>query len=151
MRYLIVALMFILSACSQGHESQPAKSESHTKQMVTSYKTLSASRFNTTIDQAVAEGEKWPASPALVAYYILGGDAETRSFHLSREADSAENPSRMTCVVIRDGFLDDSVRGDWHKIMLVREPDNTWRISEIQKAHSCWRSDDDTYRSDPCP
>jgi hypothetical protein len=60
------------------------------------------------------------------------------------------NATKIVC--IRDGFLDDSVRGDWHELDLRRLPDGTWRVNEARIAIRCWRTENtEVYQDKPCP
>lgn len=149
MRYLFA--IFLLTSCSLYFFDQPEISDKPSLATVESFDTIEVTEFNKIILKAIADGEFWPFSPALIAFKVLGGDKETRTFNLSQEANRVENPDIVISELIRDGFPDDSVRGDWHKLKLSKEPDNTWRIIYIHKASRCWRQDSDAYRSGPCP
>ena len=63
-----------------------------------------------------------------------------------------EGADSATVVMIRDGFQDDSVRGDWHEVVFERQPDGTWRIAEARVAYRCRRGENiSVYQGDPCP
>jgi hypothetical protein len=47
---------------------------------------------------------------------LLVADADTRSVWLAEQGNRGEVSDTTVVIVIRDGFLDDSVRGDWHRI-----------------------------------
>lgn len=151
MKYLAVLLMGMLTACAAHALDSPTSAGLMLGIKVESAATLDASDFDAVIAKAAANGDAWPASPALVAYQILGGDAEARSFRLSCEANRAESPDQVVCVVVRDGFLDDAVQGDWHQLHLSKAPDQRWRIVKVLKASRCWRNDAKIYQSAQCP
>jgi hypothetical protein len=53
--------------------------------------------------------------------------------------DGAEAPSRSRVTVVREGLLDDSVRGDRWEISLERTAANRWRVAEVKRAWRCRR------------
>ncbi len=108
--------------------------------------------FNTRVDEAVDAGLDWPRSALSVALNLLGGDADTRSLELSEVANRGEAPDTVVVVLSRDGLLDDSVRGDWHRVVLLRRDDGTWRLHELYRAFRCWRGGSlEEYSAEPCP
>lgn len=151
MKYLIILFSTLIASCSHTTMVEPMETHRPLPVKVKSYKTMDILILNNTIEQAIRDGKNWPLSPALVSFNVLGGDEESRVFNFSQQADSIENPSKVTSIQVRDGFPDDSERGDWHKMTLSKQPDNTWRIIEAQKAHGCWRGDANTYQAAPCP
>lgn len=46
--------------------------------------------------------------------------------------------------------FDDSVRGDIHKMNLIKDKNEKWKVSSIKKTTSCWRSEELTYSSKAC-
>ena len=67
------------------------------------------------------------------------------------EFDNIESPTKATVTLVRDGFLDDAVRGDIHRILFHKAGDGTWKIVGLKKSQRCWRSNSDKYSSDLCP
>lgn len=118
---------------------------------VKSWEFVDTEPLNLTIEKAIKEKFSWPTSPTLIVYKLLDGDTETRELKLTRKADRAEAPDEAIVVLIRDGFLDDSVRGDWHQIKFKRMTDNTWRFAEIRRASRCWRKGNNVFESGLCP
>jgi hypothetical protein len=53
--------------------------------------------------------------------------------------DGGEAPSRSRVTVVRDGILDDSVRGDRWEVSLERTAASLWRITEVKRAWRCRR------------
>ncbi len=150
MRYVPVIFLVFISACTLHYPPRTETINQFSIATVESYEKIGTAEINNIIEQAIANGETWPHSPALIAFKTSGGDQEIRTYHLWQEANRAENPDIIESILIRDGFLDDSVRGDWHKFTFTKEPDNTWRVVKLQKAFRCWRQDPDLYRAGPC-
>ena len=108
--------------------------------------------LNSRVDEAVDAGLDWPGSALYVTLNLVGGDADTRSLALSEVANRGEAPDTMVVVVARDGLMDDSVRGDWHRAVLYRLTDGTWRLHELRRAFRCYRGGSpDRYSADLCP
>lgn len=118
----------------------------------TSWAIVDPAELNAQLDTAVSAGDQWPLSPIVATLQLLGGYQETRVVTLKAEKSGGEDADSTTVVYVRDGFLDDSVRGDWHEILYTRLSDGTWRVSEARVAHRCWRGENtETYRADRCP
>ena len=148
MRYLLILFVFLVASCSLNHSGKSFDTYNIT---VESSVALKISSINNIIEKALDDGEEWPFSPLQITFKVLGNDQEIQKLNLIQEANLVENPDLVTSVIIRDGFLDDSVRGDWHQITFSKEANGSWRIIEIQRAHRCWREDSNIYRSDLCP
>jgi len=119
---------------------------------VDSWRNVDVMPLNSRVDEAVEAGLDWPRSALYVTLNLVGGDADTRSLVLSEVANRGEAPDTMVVVVARDGFLDDSVRGDWHRAVLYRATDGTWRLHEMRRAFRCYRGGSlDRYSADLCP
>ena len=147
MRFFIFGILF-LAACAASEGSLSGQVQSTPDSWVT----LDANLLNVRIEKAIAAEESWPQSPLLVTFYLVGGDEDTRSLILEEIKNRGEGADATKVVCLRDGLLDDSVRGDWHEINLRRFPDGTWRVSDARVAYRCWRSgDSDVYQERPCP
>mgnify|MGYP000884378044 FL=1 len=147
MRHFALCFLF-LAACST--------SESRLSELLQkapeSWSTLDVGTLNVQVEEATSAEKSWPKSPLLVAIHILGGDVDTRSLVIEEVKNRGEGADQTTVVYIRDGFLDDSVRGDWHELDLRRQPDGTWRVLEVRAAYRCWRSGNtDLYQRGLCP
>jgi hypothetical protein len=151
MRYFFAIFILLLTSCSFNLFDEPGTTTKFFHSTIKSFDTIEVTELNKIIVKAIDSGENWPYSPALIAFNVLGGDKETRTLNFSQEANRLENPDIVISELIRDGFPDDSVRGDWHRLKFSKEPDNTWRIIYIQKASRCWRRDSIVYQSGPCP
>jgi hypothetical protein len=147
MRYFVLGILFLaVCTASAGSLSEQLKSAP------VSWTTLDASLLNVRIEEAIIAEYSWPQSPLLVTLYLVGGDEDTRSLVLEEVKNRGEGADLTKVVCIRDGLLDDSVRGDWHEFNLRRLPDNTWRVSDAIVAYRCRRLDNtDVYQERPCP
>jgi len=97
--------------------------------------------FNRAAEAALADGATWPTEPlALVHEFLYFGwsDREVTALELKLEPSSAEAPRRITVTAIRDGFLDDRVRGDWQRLELVRRDDGRWEVASCRRAERDW-------------
>jgi hypothetical protein len=119
---------------------------------VESWEPVGVDEFNARIDGAVAAGAGWPSSPLSIALELLDGDAGARHVTVDQRRNRAEAADTTTIVIVRDGLLDDSVRGDWHRVVLRRLPDSTWRVHEVRRAFRCQRGHHlNSYSSEWCP
>ena len=87
-----------------------------------------------------AEAARTGATPVEIALKIVG-PFEGATQHLIQANEGREVAVRSTVHVIRDGLLDDSVRGDRWEIALERDAD-AWSIRHVKRAWSCWRGED---------
>jgi hypothetical protein len=66
--------------------------------------------------------------------------------------EGGEAPSKSRVTVVRDGLLDDSVRGDRWEVALERTAANLWRITEAKRAWRCRRGGQiDVFAAAQCP
>ena len=69
----------------------------------------------------------------------VAGPFEGRAQHIIQENAGSEAPTSAKVTVIRDGLLDDAIRGERWDIALDRTPSGVWTISEVKKAWRCRR------------
>lgn len=144
---VLIGGLLLLSGCTTGLR-QPG--QKLTDIPVKSSEIVAASLYNNKIEQAVRNGEKWPLSPLKLVITLLNAEAETREISILKTADVGENAKHVVVTIIRDGFLDDSVRGDLHRFMLERKDDETWRVSDVRKSRRCWRPEIKYFHSGKC-
>jgi hypothetical protein len=143
-----VLLLLLVAGCA----ASPPPAESPLAVPVDSWRDVDVMPLNSRVDEAVDAGLDWPRSALYVTLNLVGGDVDTRSLALSEVANRGEAPDTMVVVVARDGLLDDSVRGDWHRAVLHRLTDGTWRLHEMRRAFRCYRGGSlDRYSADLCP
>jgi len=108
------------------------------------------STLNELILEASSSNQDWVQEIHLYVYKLFDLSGLKRVV-VESVFDSTENPTKATVTLVRDGFLDDSVRGDIHVITFHRTMVGLWEINDLKKSHRCWRSSSDEYRTDPCP
>jgi len=90
-------------------------------------------------------------APIDIALNIVGefsGSAQ----HIIQVNEGAEAPSASRLTVIRDGLLDDSIRGERWDIVLQRSAAGAWEIREVKRSWRCWRgAHPDRFAAVPCP
>ncbi len=118
---------------------------------VLSFKELDVSRFNEAVDRAVEGGKDWPTDAIKTVLSVVCGEVSAVEIAIKAEANRVENPDSVVVVVARDGFADDSVRGDWYKAVLFIQEDGTWRFKRVLRAFRCYRGKSKNfYSSEPC-
>lgn len=122
--------------------------------VVESYRQVPCEEFNELAQEALARGEGWPGDPLacalLVVERLAGAGCHDTCVRMEKEPGEGCRSARV--VVVRDGFLDDSVRGDWTEIHLEKGESGSWRALEIRRAERCRRgSNRQSYAAEPCP
>jgi uncharacterized protein len=70
------------------------------------------------------------------------GAFEGSTQHIIQENEGREAPSVSRITVLRDGLMDDSVRGVRWDTALEKTTAGVWRIKEVKRAWLCWRGGD---------
>jgi len=137
-----IFLLFVTSSCASNSLS--------TLENVTSWQEVEAEPFNDKILKSYNAGLAWARKPELYVFNLFD---ITNLKHMSYEysADNIEEPKNIKITIIRDGFLDDSVRGDIQRMNLAKNTNGIWEIKIIKKAVSCWRTNKVTYSAKACP
>jgi hypothetical protein len=119
--------------------------------VVESWESLDVVKLNARVDTAATAKAAWPRSPLRTTIELFGDDADTRSIALTVQSERGEVPDSSSVLMVRDGFRDDSIRGDWSEITFRRMPDGTWRVRAVRRAYRCWRGHHkDTFSARPC-
>ena len=146
-RCLLLGLLLVVAGCAQAG-SRPEFAQTPPE----SWAVLDLAEINARLDAAVADGAEWPSSPLQSTLQLFGDDSDTQAFVLEEIKNRVEGADSTTVVMIRDGFLDDSVRGDWHEVVFGRQADGTWRVAEARVAFRCRRGENTSeYQGEPCP
>lgn len=112
---------------------------------------LDTAALNTRIRERERAGQKRRLGPVALVHELIGGSEEAPRTYIDRQSDQSTDFNRVSVTIVRDGFQDDSVRGDWHRFVLARQTDGTWTVLAAKKANRCYRGQTDTYRATPCP
>ena len=90
-------------------------------------------------------------APIEIALKVVG-PFEGTTQQLIQLNERGESPTASRVTVLRDGFLDDSVRGDRWDIALERTKAGAWRIVEVKRAWRCRRGmQAEQFAAVPCP
>lgn len=117
---------------------------------VKSWEVIEPNILNKKIQLAYKANLEWATKPELYVFNLFElSDLKKISYEYN--ADNIESPKNITIIVVRDGFLDDSVRGDIQHIKLNKDNKGMWKILTIKKAISCWRREKPIYSSEACP
>ena len=143
----LLLLLLLVSACARTpHSADPLDVP------VESWDIVDVAPLNALVDEAAGAGSDWPRSAVSVTLGVLGGDADARFLALSGAGNKGEQADTVVVHLARDGFLDDSLRGDWHRAVLYRVDDGTWRLHELRRAFRCRRGGStDRYSAGWCP
>jgi hypothetical protein len=152
MRPTMILMVLLVGAGCAGTDDPAPAPEPVPPDAPTAWRDLDPVDYNLLIDRAVAVEAAWPASPLRTVIEAFGDDRDQRSLRIEETKNSGEGATRAAFTVVRDGFLDDSVRGTWTEIELVRQADGTWRVAAARMAQRCWRAPDPAaWTADPCP
>jgi hypothetical protein len=80
------------------------------------------------------------------------GEFEGSTQHIIQVNEGSEAPSASRITVLRDGLLDDSVRGVRWNIALEKTRSGVWSIKEVKRSWRCWRGEQmDRFATVSCP
>jgi len=137
-----IIILFVTSSCISNTQNTPP--------LVNSWEEIETNAFNVKIQKSYEAGLEWVRKPEL---YILNlfDLSNLKKISYEYKADNIENPKNIEITLIRDGFLDDSVRGDIQRISLTKDKEGVWVVKTIKKSMSCWRTNKTTYSVNQCP
>ncbi len=121
---------------------------------VVSSREIPADEFNARAAIALSEDEPWARNPVETALTFLrerhGLTCDTTCL-LVDKTPPVEGCEKVRVTVVRDGFADDSIGGDWTRIDLLAAGEG-WTVVEARTAQRCRRGPDTTtYTAEPCP
>lgn len=98
----------------------------------------------------------WQNQAIVIALEYLNGASGGRLTSITSQVpsggESVESPSTAMIVVVQDGFLDDSVRGQWDQLILKKDKKNRWMLQEARRAFLCVRgSNTQAFQKELCP
>lgn len=136
-------ILLLISASCSTNPNVPSRN-------IKSWENIDTSILNGIIQKAYQKDQKWAVKPELYIFHLFElSDLKEISYEYS--ADTIEAPENTNITLVRDGFLDDSVRGDIQHLKLKKNKNGTWRVISIKKATSCWRKKELIYSSEACP
>ena len=138
--YLFILLVSSLCISNSLHASQDIKS----------WEEVPVIELNRIIQKANESGEKWVYKPEFYIFNLFDLTA-LKKISYEFNVDNIEKPKNIEIRILRDGFLDDSVRGDIHQLKLKLNNKMIWKIVSIKKAISCWRNNQLIYSKETCP
>lgn len=120
-----------------------------TEPRITSWADVETAPLNAKIRRARAANETWTSAPHIYVFSLFEA-ADPKDMVYRFKADRIEHPRRLDIRLVRDGFADDSVRGDVHDITLKNTNGKDWEVISARQARRCWRTEATTYSSKPC-
>ena len=82
----------------------------------------------------------------------IAGKFEGSTQSIFQVYDRSESPQASRITVLRDGLMDDAVRGERWDIALEKTAKNVWRIKEVRRSWRCWRGEQtNRFASKLCP
>lgn len=138
--YLI--LLVVSTACSVNSKNMSAN--------VISWEAVEPRLLNQKIQLAYKSNLEWAAKPEHYAFNLFEM-SDLKKITYEYNADNIESPKNVKITLVRDGFLDDSVRGDIQQLHLVKDNNGIWKILTMKKAISCWRRERLVFSSEACP
>jgi len=110
---------------------------------------LSVVELSTIVENARNNSESWVFSPSTYPQYLFDL-SNLKAYSVHYLAQSSESNRKSTIIVIRDGFLDDSVRGDIHELV-IEKTEAQWNVKSAKRAFRCWRNPGSvSYSVDKC-
>lgn len=148
MRLLLICLVSLLiQGCADKTQKKRLFDMDY---MVHDWIDVDPENINKKISLAKGANASWLQHPALYVENIFD-IIETQNVFYKYQANSIEDAQSVTITLVRDGFLDDSIKGDVHILRMIKKPNNIWEAVNIKKAVSCWRSESHAFQSKPCP
>jgi hypothetical protein len=142
---IILATQFIISCSSIATSNDAGKP--FAKGMVASYISMDTNALN----EEIAKRADISDIPLKIIIDLLKINSEQKELTIYQLFPSMEEGGSVIVSVIRDGYLDDSVRGEWNEFEMMRNSGQVWEIINAKKAFLCWRLESDQYQNKPCP
>lgn len=76
-------------------------------------------------------------TPLRIISDLLRLDSEPKEVAIYQSFSTMESRNSVTVTVVRDGYLDDSIRGEWNEFEMTKNADQTWKIISAKQAGSC--------------
>jgi len=150
MKMLVSLITLALAAGSTTSAGEPQQGTTATAAAapVESFILENVEDINGNLERFAEADEDWVLDPVKIALNVVeqGGEAmeERRWLNIEFEGDGSERPDSCTVTVITDGYLDDSMRGEWCRFTMVRDEYDMWKVAEFRHAWRCWRGTTDS-------
>jgi len=142
-------LVLVLLLFSVGCQNLPGSAFPKEIASVKSWEKLSLNRFSNILNSARAEKKSWVNDPSQFAFHLLNL-SDTRDYRIDYQATRVENNDKSVITIVRDGFMDDAIRGDIHQFQVINEQ-GLWQLMSVKRSFRCWRTIDMSYSSKLCP
>ena len=109
-------LLLTLSSCSAN--------SNELSRNIKSWEYIDVSISNKKIQQAHKKNMNWSVKPELYVFHLFEL-SELKAISYEYNVDIIEEPKNISINLVRDGFLDDSVRGDIHYLQLKKNKNET--------------------------
>lgn len=122
--------------------AKPAELSRPVTVVIDSFITEDLEDINADLEKAADANEDWVTDPVRVAMNIVeqGPDVvEERHYLQITWVGEGERPHAGVVTVVTDGYLDDSMRGEWCRFAMAKQDDGSWRVTEFRHAWRCWR------------
>jgi len=144
MKILVPLITVALAAGTPAPVNSPPHAEppERTPPVVDSFILEDLEDINASIEKAAGADEDWVVDPVRIAMNVVeqGPDAVDERRYLSLEYEAeGERPRECRVTAVTDGYLDDSMRGEWCRFAMERGDDGVWRLSEFRHAWRCYR------------
>lgn len=150
MKWLENIALLLLICFISGCVATGGKSVKPYGQLVKSWEQRSTTALSMIVEDARNNAETWVLSPFLYPQHLFDF-SELKDYSIHYSAQGIESNRKSTIIVVRDGFWDDSVRGDIHELVIEKAQDQ-WEITSVKRAFRCWRNvDSASYSADACP
>jgi hypothetical protein len=113
--------------------------------------TVDVRPLNRSMEEALATGQIWPTEPFAAVAMLSEFSGEVVAMSITGQWAGPEGAGPLTLVTVSDGFLDDSVRGEWRRYVFEQRDDSTWHIVAAERAWRCWRGENHGFDIEPCP
>ncbi len=143
MKYITV-LIIVLSLV--GCASNTERKRIYTNYHVTSYVNINLSEVNSKLANIPDED----LSPYQLILRIMSIGSEQQEFTISQVYSNIEEKNESKITVVQEGYLDDSIRGEWNEFELKINKDNKWEVVKAKRAYLCWRQSSKEYQRRLC-
>lgn len=101
------------------------------------YETLNIQPFQQAFAQALTQQEAWTYDVVQIAVRFLGGAFEGQTQLITQQNTDIAGTERAIVTIIRDGYLDDQIRGERFRFIFDRQQ-NIWQLQHVERAWRCW-------------